>query len=208
MVINIGIVLETFAESGNAERYRSELKLRPEIKVIGSIGRLTSEKGHRYLLEAFPAVLRKFPDSKLLLVGDGNLREKLLMRAKKLGITESVIFLGYKKDIKPLLSIMDIFVFPSLTEGFGMALLEAMAMGVPIIASKVGGIPEIIKEGETGVLVKPKSSSEIAEAIIKLLSEKEISHRMKARSKEEVRRFSVEEMVRKYENLYISLVDR
>lgn len=208
LVINNGIALGAFAETGNAEKYRRELKLRPETKVIGNIGRLTSEKGHRYLLEAFPAVLRKFPDSKLLLAGDGNLREKLLMQAKNLGIAESVFLLGYKKDIKPLLSIMDIFVFPSLTEGFPMALLEAMAMGVPVIASKVGGIPEIVKENETGILVRSKNSSEIAEAIIKLLSEQEILDRMKVKSREEVRRFSVEEMVRKYENLYVNLVDK
>lgn len=175
--------------------------------IIGSVGRLASEKGHLYLIEAAVIILKVIPQAKFLIIGDGPYRKKLEDYAGNLGITESVRFLGLRKDIPQLLSIMDVFVLPSLYEGQGIAVVEAMAMALPVVATRVGGVVEVIIDGETGILVLPGTSKAIADAAAFLLKNKEKAKSMGRDARLRVERyFGVDLMVKKIENLYNELL--
>ncbi len=139
--------------------------------VVGIVARLSDVKGHIYLIEAMKLVLEKIPDTQLLIVGDGRMKEELSMLSKRLGIEENVFFMPSVSDTRDVLSVMDLFVMPSLKEGLGLALMEAMAYGLAVIGSDVGGITNLIKDNYNGVLVKPADSQAIAYAILGLLQD-------------------------------------
>ncbi len=186
---------------------RASLGLPNGAKVIGVVGNLIHYKGHRFFLQACPEVKAKFPDVRFLLIGDGPLRGELEVMAGELGIKEEVIFLGSRNDIPALLSIIDLFVLPSLEEGFSNAILEAMAAGKPVVATRVGGIPEAVVHEETGLLVPPKDPKALADAIIRVLSDPELAMRMgKAGRDRVIREFSLDRMVRSLEQVYEELV--
>jgi glycosyltransferase involved in cell wall biosynthesis len=138
--------------------------------VVGSVGWLTPVKGHPILLEAFAKVRRDNPDLQLVIIGSGSLREPILTRARNLGISEAVHLLDVRADIPDCLSAMDLFVLPSLNEGMGRALVEAMAAGRPVIASRVGGIPAIVDHRKNGLLVTAGDADALADAIAELLA--------------------------------------
>ena len=152
---------------------REKYNLKSDEVVIGYIGRLSEEKGLKYLLEAGITLSKQGIPIKIMLIGDGPERETLKALARKGGVTQHVIFTGFQEDAVKLLSALDLFVLPSLTEGTPMALLEAMSYGIPVIASEVGGIPKVITSGENGVLVTPENSTEIAKSILKLYKNNE-----------------------------------
>jgi glycosyltransferase involved in cell wall biosynthesis len=139
--------------------------------VIGTVGRLTSIKGHQHLIDAVPEILRRCPAAHVVLVGDGELRQALAERTHRLGVDSHVIFTGYREDISALIAGMDVFVLPSLNEGMGRVLIMAMALGKPIVASRVGGVPELLGQGEAGLLVPPADSRALADAICTLLAD-------------------------------------
>jgi len=144
----------------------------------------------------------KFKTLKLLIVGDGPLKEDLKQETQRLGISNDVIFTGYRTDIPQLLSVMDIFVLPSLTEGLPMVLLEAMASRKPIIATNVGAIPKVINK-DNGLLVEPKDVTALQRAIEILLNDKGIKQKFASSSYETVMvKFSSEQMCSKYYELY------
>jgi glycosyltransferase involved in cell wall biosynthesis len=143
--------------------------LAPHGPVIGTVGRLTSIKGHQHLIDAVPEILRRCPAAHVVLVGDGELRQALAERTHRLGVDSRVIFTGYREDIPALIAGMDVFVLPSLNEGMGRVLVMAMALGKPIVASRVGGVPELLGQGEAGLLVPPADPRALADAICTLL---------------------------------------
>jgi glycosyltransferase involved in cell wall biosynthesis len=176
--------------------------------IIGSARRLHPEKGGHYtFLEAAREVVEVFPEGiKLLVVGDGALRSSLERFCQKLGIEKKVIFAGARRDIERFYSIMDIFVLPSTWEPFGNALVEAMAYGIPCVATKVGGIPEIVIDGETGILVPAENPRKLAEAIIYLLQNPDLAKRMgEAGRKRAKNYFTSERLAREIEEIYFSL---
>jgi glycosyltransferase involved in cell wall biosynthesis len=136
--------------------------------VIGSVGSLHVRKGYRYLIEATPLVLTELPEARFVLVGGGPERPRLEQLAAELGVAGRVQFLGQRTDISDLLPGFDVFVLPSITEGMPNAVLEAMAAGIPVVASRVGGVPEIVQDGETGLLVEPESPSDLACSLVRL----------------------------------------
>ena len=142
--------------------------------VIGYIGRLSEEKGLRYLLEAVSTNLGDRIPIKLLIVGEGPQREELESLAQKLGIRDNVVFAGFQSNVESWLAAMDLFVLPSLTEGTPMSLLEAMAKGVPVIASAVGGVPQVIDSDKNGMLVPSAKPLEIAKAVRFLYDNKDV----------------------------------
>jgi len=156
----------------NGSAVRTEFKIPSSVSVIGIVGRLVHQKGHKYLLEAMVRIKARFPGSMLLIVGDGPLKGELTAYARDRGLGKDVIFAGSRMDIPDLLSAMDIFVFPSFREGLGNALLEAMAAGKPIIATDVAPMREIINSEEVGILVPPKDSDALASAIEVLMSDR------------------------------------
>ncbi|MCP4352600.1 MAG: glycosyltransferase family 4 protein [Desulfobacterales bacterium] len=120
---------------------------------IGFAGWLLPIKGPMYLLKAMPQVLEKCPDTELVYVGKGDMKEQLQVQAKILGISDKVKFLGWRNDIHEIMPVLDVFALPSLNEGMGRVLVEAMAAGKPVVASRTGGIPDLVRHGETGMLV-------------------------------------------------------
>lgn len=159
------------AQTRIKEDLRSHLTIGKEEFILGYVGRLSAEKGLRHLLTASSQLTEKGLSLRTLIVGDGPQRSELELLAQDLKIRERVIFTGFQEDIHRWLICMDAFILPSLTEGTPMALLEAMAQGVPVIATAVGGVPEVIESGESGILVSPGKPGAIAEAVLALYSD-------------------------------------
>lgn len=203
-----GIDLKKFVPT-DCGTLRKELNIRESTKIIGSVGRLSAEKGFGYLLEAAVLILTSYPECVFILVGDGPQKSELVTHAEKLGIKDKIIFAGFRKDIAPFLSLIDVFVFSSLWEGFGLALIEAMALGKPVVATKVGIVPEIIKDGINGFLVEKKSPPALSKAIIRLLSDKGLSTAMGEAARTTVKgMFTEQAMVGKYEKIYKEILKR
>jgi glycosyltransferase involved in cell wall biosynthesis len=139
--------------------------------VIGIIARLSEEKGHTYLIEAMPEVINRFPKAQLLIVGEGRIKQRLVDLSKALKLENNVRFLPSVIDMQDVFGITDIFVLPSLKEGLGLSLMEAMASGLPVIASDVGGIRSLVQHVHNGLLVKPADVRELSSAIIELLKD-------------------------------------
>jgi len=188
---------------------RSELGITPTTRVVGTVGRLYPQKGHRYLLAAFARVLQEVSDAALLVVGDGPLRSKLEAQAMQLGITGQVYFLGERADIPDLLACMDVYAQASIYEGMPNAVMEAMAAGKPVVATRVDGTRELIADGETGWLVKPADTKAMADRIVYILKNMtEVRCIGEAASERIARDFSVNKMVLAYDKLYRELLAR
>jgi glycosyltransferase involved in cell wall biosynthesis len=149
---------------------RERLGLPPDVKVIGCVARLTALKGIDHLLAAHRRLLDDWPDVRCVVVGDGDLRDELVSLARSLGTQDHVVFTGYRRDVVDVLPALDVFVFPTLREAMGIALVEAMAAGLPVVATRVGGIPDVITE-ETGLLVNPGDPIALADAASQLLGD-------------------------------------
>jgi glycosyltransferase involved in cell wall biosynthesis len=202
-----GVNLNTFRQECVTGDVRAELGLRAEVPVIGMVARFHPVKGHRFFLEAAQAILQVRPDCRFLLVGSGQYRPEIEALVKQLDLGEQVVFTGYREDIVNILNILDVLVISSLSEGFGLTAIEAMAMQVPVVAARVGGLQEIIKNGDNGVLVPPANGQAIARAILDLLDNPEIGNAITARALEYVgENFSVEKMTANTEGLYSKLV--
>jgi glycosyltransferase involved in cell wall biosynthesis len=169
-LVHNGIDVDTFLSGRGADKMCAKNSLGlGDSPVIGIVARLSEVKGHKYLVAAMKEVLKDFPDAKLLICGEGKEKAALAKLAEELGLTDSIIFRPQSRGTKEVLLAMDIFVMPSLHEGLGLALMEAMAAGVPVIGSCVGGIKTLINDGVTGLLVKPADSPGLAAAIVSML---------------------------------------
>lgn len=199
-----GITLSAFrsARTDPAAK-RKELGLPPDGPVVGTVGRLVPIKGHAWLVRAVPQVVAEFPAACFVFVGDGPLCGELRQLGDALGITPHLMFLGTRQDVPDCLAAFDLFVFPSLNEGMGRALIEAMAAGLPVIATCVGGIPDIVTDGTNGVLVPPRDAKALAAAILKLLRDRRRMAVVGEAAKKRVgERFDAGSMVREIERLY------
>ena len=210
-VIYNGIDPDLFKPASIEEKIlkKRELGLNKNDFVLGNVGRMDYWKNQRILIEILPDLKKISPQIKLILVGRGEEEGNLKKLAIKKGVKNDVIFLGQRSDVNQILKAFDIFVFPSLTEGLPLVVIEAMATGLPIVASHVGGIPELVVNGETGFLVSPTSKEEIKEAIIKLLNNPELRKEMGqiARKRFETH-FSLSQMVQKYMEVYEKAVKK
>ena len=182
---------------------RKELGLPPDGAIVGTVGRLVPIKGLEWLLKAAPQVLAQFPQACFVIIGDGPLLGELRQLTSKLGIGLRVVFLGAREDVPECLAALDLFVLPSLNEGMGRVLLEAMAVGCPVVATRVGGIPDIVADGTTGLLVPPRDERALAEAILTLLRDRSRRAAYGEAARRHIDgRFDVETMVRSVERLY------
>lgn len=182
---------------------RAELGLSPDERVVGAIGRLSPEKGHTFLLKAWPDIFRSLPTARLVLVGDGPCMEALRREASHLGIEKSVLFTGFRPDGKRLFSLFDIMALPSLEEGLPYVLLESMISKVPVVASRVGEVPEVLQDGKLGRLVDPKDASGLARAILGLLNNHEEALQLAKDAYSSVRtRYSQEARTRQIVEVY------
>ncbi|MFH0713861.1 MAG: glycosyltransferase family 4 protein [Candidatus Micrarchaeota archaeon] len=171
-VIYDGIDATKFSPAFNP-KVKEELGIHPKSPLLVWVGRIIPQKGLKYLIAAMPAILKNSPTTKLLIIGTGTELPELKKQAAKLGVANSIIFYGQVNDRKKLNNLLrgcDLFVFPSIWEPFGMVITEAMASGLPIVAARTGGIPEIIQENKNGLLVKPRSAKAFATAVVKILN--------------------------------------
>lgn len=150
---------------------RAALGLDPHRPVVLTVGRLNVMKGHTHLLDAVPGLLRRVPDLAVVIVGGGHLEEQLRAQAAALGVAEAVHLAGHRSDARMLLDAADVFVLPSRHEGMPLALLEAMDAGLPVVATRVIGSEEVVAEGQTGLLVKPRDATAIERALGRLLAD-------------------------------------
>jgi len=202
-VIHNGVDMIQQGSLAQMRRLRSEFGVGEDEFVIGIVGSLYPVKGHAYLFHALRTVLVHHPKTRLLVIGQGDLEQALKQEVLELGIERAVSFLGLRDDVPRILPLLDLFVLPSLSEGLSVALLEAMSAGVPVIASKVGGNPEIVVNGETGYLVPPQRPEELASRIIEFMSNQESSRLMGERGRERVaREFTTARMLERYQDLY------
>jgi glycosyltransferase involved in cell wall biosynthesis len=170
-VVPNGIDLGRFAPRPASGAVRAALGVPPSAPVAVSIGRHVPEKGYRHLVDAAAVVERVRPGVHWVLVGDGELRSDLEAQARRLGVGSRVHFAGWRDDVVELLALADVFVLPSEREGFGRVLVEAMAMGRAIVATAVGGVPDIVLAGETGLLIEPANAAALGDAVRALLDD-------------------------------------
>ncbi len=202
-----GIDTKKFDNVKQADYLFREFNIPDKRLMIGTVAHLTDHKGHTYLLDAIPRVLKEFPHSFFLFVGDGELKDSLRTKSRILGIRDRVFLTGFREDIPEILSILDLFVLPSHLEGLCTSLMDAMYMGVPVVATTAGGIPEVIENGKTGLLVPPKNPSALAEAIIELLRDKSKREIFAAEGKKRVlQEFTASKMVDRVEEVYLTLI--
>ncbi len=175
--------------------------------IVGAIGRLTQEKGFKYLVEAFARVRERRKDARLVILGDGPEKDLLAGAAATFGLKDGLLMPGYRAGASRYLRLFDIFVLPSLTEGLPMVVLEAMQNGVPIVATRVGGVPEVLEEGAAGVLIESASARAVAEGIF-ALEDENYARGLAKRAKEIVNaRYSSEGMAAGYREIYRSLLE-
>lgn len=202
-VLYNGVDMLPQCDRAEVDACRKELGLPESHQVVGVVGNLYPVKGHQYLIEGIPSVLAKCPDTSFVFAGRGQLETELKAHVDRLGVGGKVFFLGLRQDIPRILAMLDVFVLPSLSEGLSMAILEAMIAGKPVVATQVGGNPELILDGKTGFLVPPRDSQALAARLVTLLTDKQQAALFAERGKRRAEgQFSLRTMVSSYQSLY------
>lgn len=220
-VIRNGIAIARFEKKLGGTRVSQELGLPPRAPVVAVVSVLRPLKGIEYFLEAAVLVSRRFPEARFLIVGDSVYRQgshvvgdsaykgELERYARFLGLDGQVVFTGFRLDVPELLAEVTVSVLPSLSEGLPNALLESMAAGVPVVATRVGGNSEVVEDGITGRLVPPHDAAALADAVCSVLDNPELASGFGQAGRQRVaERFSLEQMVRETERLYLRLLGR
>jgi glycosyltransferase involved in cell wall biosynthesis len=205
--IHNGIELHRYQPDCTSGKLRINLGISQDVPLIGYIGRINRSKGIEYLIEAAKKIFMLNPGVRLLIVGEGPIKNELILKCKNLGIINNVIFTGFIDDIREILSAIDLLVFPSLSEGFPMITLESMAMAKPIIATMIDGVTEQISDGIEGILVPPKDPYALSNSIQRVIENKKLAHSLGAAARKKVEKeFSVERMIAETEKVYQSLL--
>jgi len=190
------------------KKNRRVLGLESSQPIVGTVARLHRQKGITYLLKAAKRIYQVFPEIKILIIGGGPLRSKLEREAKKLSLEDVVWFMGEREDVAKFLSVFDVFILPSLWEGLPYVLIEAAAFGKPVVATDIDGVREVIENGQTGILVPPKNPGSLAQAVVRLLQDKDYALKLGQKIDEEVPpRFTLSRMVAEIQNLYLRLYE-
>jgi glycosyltransferase involved in cell wall biosynthesis len=206
ITIHSGLELGSLQPSDTKNDVAKEFNIDKSDKLIGTVARLVPIKGHEFLLKAAPLVLQHYPNTTFLLIGDGPLRKKLENLAQQLNFFDKIVFSGMREDIPRLLNAIDIFVLPSLNEGMGRVLIEAMALAKPIVATRVGGVPDVIEDGSSGLLVPSADPDALANAICTIMKNPSLAARLASHAVTRSQKFSHTEMIRQLENLYKSVM--
>jgi glycosyltransferase involved in cell wall biosynthesis len=198
-----GVDLARYDHQEPTSELRDQYGMEPGSQVVGVVARLEPEKGHQTLIDAWPHVLRSVPDAYLLVVGEGSMRDTLEGRASMNRVAHRVVFTGRRDDIPAVTAAFDVAVLPSHREAQGLSILEAMALSRPVVASDVGGIPEMIEDGVTGLLVPHDQPEALAAAIVRLLRDRAYAGTIARAGHDLVHdRFCIELMVRAVEEIY------
>jgi glycosyltransferase involved in cell wall biosynthesis len=202
-----GVDVEVYAPWNRDVRREEKVKLGfPAGKIlIGAVGTLYWVKDPETFLKAASLVLRKRDDVSFLWIGEGPLKSTLQELARELGVEGKVVFLGSRDDVSSILATLDVFVLPSLIEGLSYSILEAMATGLPVVATDVGGNSELIRDGETGYLIPTKKPEILADILLRLVSEETLRADLGRRARQRIEeKFSLKKMVQIYEQMYLT----
>ena len=201
-VIPNGIDLSSFRDELQTDELRASLGIPPEMPVIGAVGRLDIQKGHERLIEAAKKITDAGQDAFYIIAGEGVERPRLESLIRDLGLSAKVLLPGYQSDIRPYLAMMDVFVLPSRREGTPMALLEAMAMRKPVVATAVGGVPDVLTDGIDGIML-PENGAGLGDALLRLLRDPAFARQMARGGRRRVEtEFSSSRMAARYEDVY------
>ncbi len=211
----IELIQNAVEQNGNKEQLernrtakRQFFNIQKKDFVVGYIGRLSKEKGVKYLIEAHTLLSKAGAPVKMLIIGDGTQRKELEDLVKNAGNEGSVMFTGFQSDIESWLPAMDVFVLPSLTEGTPMSLLEAMAEGIPVVASAVGGVPQVVQAGINGILVSPGKPEEIEKAILALYKNETLRNSLAREAEKAIKqKYDVKQWINKVETEYLNAVN-
>jgi glycosyltransferase involved in cell wall biosynthesis len=202
-----GVDEDRFSISSSKSELRRRYGFSADQFIIGTVGSIIPKKGHKFLIEAARNFCPQMPDCKVLIVGEGSSKKDLEDLVQKENLTDFFVFMGARKDIPELMKLMDVFVLSSLQEGFPRVLVEAMYMGLPVIASSVSGVPELVLDGETGFLVPPGNSKSICEKVLILNSDNDLRNKMGTKARERIQeRFLSKHYLNKLEALYDDLI--
>lgn len=205
-VIYNGLDVSLLTPGDSPDTVRKNLGITPGQRVVALVGRLHAVKGHIFLLQAAQRIVTQHDDVVFLLVGEGPERRAIEKTITELGLEDKVIMTGFYPNISELYPIMDMLCLPSLMEGMGLVLLEAMYFGVPVVATQVGGIPEVIIDGKSGLLVDPGNSEALTMAITWLLDTPDLQRQLIEGGRRRAQEFTVENMVRHTERVYTDLI--
>ena len=214
VVIPNGVDLTRFSAQTDPDRFRAELGLAPGVPLVGTVSRLSRPKGLEHFLDAAKLLAPQFPAARFVIVGQANTDEReyensLKVQADQLGLTGRVFFTGLRSDVPSLMASLTVSVMPSLNEALSNSLLESMAAGAPVVATRVGGTPEAVVDGVSGLLVEPGDPRALADAITRLLNDAALAARLARAARQVVEeRFSVERMVRETGTIYHQLLAR
>jgi L-malate glycosyltransferase len=207
VTVHEGIDLDRVAAALPANLHE-ELWLPHQAPIVGNVAALVPHKGQRHLIEAAALVVRQVPDARFVIAGQGELRESLERQIKDHHLEKHVLLAGFRPDVLSVHKAFDIFVMSSLTEGLGTSLLDAMAAGKPIVATRTGGIPEVVVDGKTGILVPPRDHQAMADAIVRLLGDSSLRRCMGEAGLTHVRRkFTAEKMVEGTVRVYRAMMN-
>ena len=202
VTVHEGIDIER-VERADPANLHGEFWLPHHAPIVGNVAALVPHKGQRHLIDAAKAVVLQMPDTRFIIAGEGELRPALERQIRDHHLEKHVLLAGFRPDVLSLHKAFDIFVMSSLTEGLGTSLLDAMAAGKPIVATRAGGIPEVVGDEETGVLVPPRDHDAMAEAIVRLLKDDTLRRKMGDAGRARARSlFSAERMVQNTLNVY------
>ncbi|MBI5353867.1 MAG: glycosyltransferase [Chloroflexi bacterium] len=210
ITIENGVDVKRFVDQeDNARALRDEFKIDSSAPLIGIIGRLSPQKDHVNFLNAAVQVKAQLPDARFLVVGDGPLREELMTQAQSLGLGSSIIFCGLRQDIPAILSALDVLVIASKWEGLPVTLLEGMAARCPIVSTSVGGVPSVVTNDVSALLVPPEDAPALAKACLKILQDKKLAHELSSTSFDVVKNnFSLDAMIGRTLDLYQQLLEK
>ena len=202
-VIQDGIDLDRFDSRSSGVAFRTEIGVSEKAPLMGMIAHFADHKGHRYLIEAAEILVRKIPDAHFVLVGEGELKDAIQVQTQKLGLEKTITFTGFRNDIPNILASLDLFVLSSHLEGLCTSLMDAMVMSLPIVATRAGGIPEVVEDGVTGLLVPAKNPEKLAAAMTRLIEDESLRVQYGRAGRRRVESlFGAEAMVSMTEALY------
>ena len=206
VLIRSAVDVKRFKKFADKMLFLKEFNIKQDDFVIASVGQLIQRKGHLHLIEIMPDLIQRYPNIKLIIFGQGKLEQLLRKRCSELGLNQKITFLGFRLDLDDFMPHFDLLVHPATEEGLGVSLLKASASGVPIVSFKTGGVPEIVRDGETGLLANPADREMLQKHIAYFIDNEEYRMDCAARAKKWVtNEFSLEEMISKHIKLYESI---
>jgi glycosyltransferase involved in cell wall biosynthesis len=206
--VYLGAPLDEFARArgtGEIAAARASLGIGPDTTAVGTVTRLMPAKGNEYLVGAVPEIVRRHPNTRVFIAGEGELQQALEQQAHALGLGDRVVFLGFQRDVAAVLSALDVLVFPSLWEGTPLTVFETLAMGKPIVATDADGLVDVLADQRDALVVPRRNSALIAQAVSTLIEQPALAARLAAGARQTGARYDIQAFVRKMERLYVLL---